>query len=235
MVVAGLVAGLAAAAVVSACSSRVEGSHPPLLQAELAPEGPSAPQRQPVLAGRTASIVGSSSPIDVLPTGDGSDLDRDGLERLLAARYRGFWSEFDAARRTPGLDPAAEFPGLADLAAGEQLDVSHRNLTDLARSGEALRQPGVGVHPDDRSHLVHRVRVESIDGTVARLTGCVVKDDVRYVIASGLVVADSVSTVLSESTMALTDGEWKLIRSRAVDIVAGISGCWLSAEAQFPL
>ena len=34
--------------------------------------------------------------------------------------------------------------------------------------------------------------------------------------------------------MAFTDGEWKLIRSRAIDIAEGVTGCWLTADAEYP-
>jgi hypothetical protein len=156
------------------------------------------------------------------------------LDELIARRYEAYWDGFDTARREPTTDPATDFPALMDLAAGEQLDVSYQALIELAEAGEAIREPETpaigGVDPDAE----HRVRIVRVDGTVAEVSGCLVNDDVRYASDTDAVVRDSVSTVLSSSTMALTGGEWKLIRSRAVEISDGVSGCWLTDDAEFP-
>lgn len=156
------------------------------------------------------------------------------LEEYLARRYEAYWDAFDAARGAPTVDPSTDFPLLDDLAAGEQLEVSYRSVIDLAEKGEAIREPGTPAIDGIDADSEHRVRVDSVDGAVAELSGCVVNDDVRHEVASGTVIRDDVATVLSTSTMVLTGGDWKLIRSRALDISAGVTGCWLSDDSEFP-
>ncbi|MDH3678346.1 MAG: hypothetical protein OEV40_00200 [Acidimicrobiia bacterium] len=165
---------------------------------------------------------------------DRGELQAIDLAEFLARRYEAYWEAFDEARQTPSADPSTDFPLLGELAAGEQLEVSYRTLIELAETGEAIREPETPAVDGVDADTEHRVRVDLIDGTVAELSGCVVNDDVHHVIDSGVVVRDSVSTVMSESTMALTEGEWKLIRSRAVDIDPGVTGCWLTDDAEFP-
>ncbi|MGF1596822.1 MAG: hypothetical protein ACFCVK_07795 [Acidimicrobiales bacterium] len=166
--------------------------------------------------------------------GDGSGLSAAELESLLADRYHAYWDAFDAARAIPTDDPAVDFPRLRQLAAGEQLASSYDAITDLAVSGEARREPPIpaidGTGADDE----HRVRVDRIEGAAAELAVCVVVDDVRYVTATDTVVDAGVATVLSSATLALDDGEWKVIRSRAVEVVDGVGGCWLTDDADFP-
>jgi hypothetical protein len=188
-------------------------------------------------AAEPGPATGEVATIDPPGTAAGTDPvagDRQELEELIARRYESYWASFDAARSSPTTDPAADFPALAELAAGEQLEVSYEALIELAEARDALREPDTpaigGVDPDAE----HRVRVDRIDGTVAELSGCLVNDDVRFTADSGVIVGDSVSTVLSSSTMALTGGQWKLIRSRAVEIGEGVTGCWLTGDAEFP-
>jgi hypothetical protein len=164
----------------------------------------------------------------------GAPIPGEELEELIAGRYEAYWDGLDAARREPTADPARDVPMLAELAAGEQLDVSYQALTELAESGDAIREPDTPAIGGIDADSEHRVRIDRIDGTVAEVSACLVNDDVRFSVDSGAVVRESVSTVLSSATMALTAGRWKLIRSRAVEIGDGVSGCWLTGDAEFP-
>ncbi|MEZ5410663.1 MAG: hypothetical protein R2761_21730 [Acidimicrobiales bacterium] len=168
------------------------------------------------------------SPVPPLPPGAGAaGLTGAPLEEYLARRYEAYWDAFDAARTHPTADPGADFPELAELAAGAQLDLSHQSIADLAAAGEATREPSEPAIGGTDAATEHRVRVDRVDGAAAELTACVVNDDVRYVVATNQVVDAGVRTVRSTATMALTgDGRWKLIRSQAVAIDDGVTGCW---------
>ncbi len=176
-------------------------------------------------AGSTPTVPGG---------GQAADLEGPALEEYLARRYEAYWDAYDAARSAPTANPSTDFPILGNLAAGEQLEVSYQTLIELSEKGEAIREPDTPAIDGIDSNSEHRVRIDLIDGTVAEISGCVVNDDVRHVVDSGAVVRESVATVMSASTMALTDGEWKLIRSRAVDIADGVTGCWLTDDSEFP-
>lgn len=165
--------------------------------------------------------------LPVPPGADAAALTGKALEEYLARRYEAYWDAFDAARTHPTADPAADFPELAELAGGTQLDVSRQSIADLAAAGEATKEPARPAIGGTDAATEHRVRVDRIDGAAAELTACVVNDDVRYAVASGQVVDAGVRTVRSTAAMALTgDGTWKLIRSEAVSIDDGVTGCW---------
>jgi hypothetical protein len=191
----------------------------------------------------TVAIPGSPPMSDAGRSGPGSgpsvvsaarELTGNDLEAVLALRYEAYWDVFDAARRAPSVSPEVDFPALAALAAGDQLDLSYQSLVDLARAGQAIREPTEPRTAGSRAGAEHRVRVDGVDGTVALLSGCVVNDDVREVVGNGAVLDDGVKTVRSTATMALAEGQWKLIRSQAVQIDDGVTGCWLSPADEFP-
>jgi len=157
----------------------------------------------------------------------------DALEQLLARRLEQFWDVYDQARRAPTSTPAVAYPELRLVAAGEQLQISYAAIIDLADSGHAVSEPEVPVTSGPDANAGHRVRVDWLDDASAGVTSCTINDDVRYETASGAVIDDSVSTVLSSSTLAFSDGQWKVIHSRAVEFSAGISGCWLEDDGAF--
>lgn len=184
--------------------------------------------------GEPADAGGTEAPTVTLDDGDPDALDGSDLEAYIAGRYEAYWDAYDAARATPSVNPSTDFPILADLAAGEQLEVSHESLVELAQKGEAIREPETPAIAGVSADAEHRLRVDLVDGSVAEISACVVNDDVRHIVGSGAIVRDAVTTVTSEATMAFTDGEWKLIRSRAIDIAEGVTGCWLTADAEYP-
>jgi hypothetical protein len=179
------------------------------------------------------SRPGPTSSIPADPGGSVDSSDERARKAVLAQRYRAYWDAFDAARQSPTVTPEVSYPRLAELAAGDQLETSYQSLVDLAAVGEAVREPAAPSTTGTDAAAEHRVRVDRIDGTVAELTGCTVNDDVRYEVATDTVVGGGVSTIRSTATMALTGGNWRLIRSQAVEISDGVTGCWLNA-ADFP-
>ena len=202
----------------------------PTLPAASSATGPSLPAGGPAPASTpegSASGAPGAPGAPAPPGGDAAGLTGKALEEYVARRYEAYWDAFDAARTHPTADPAGDFPELAELAAGSQLDVSRQTIADMAAAGEATKEPAQPAIAGTDAATEHRVRVDRIDGATAELTACVVNDDVRYVAASGQVVDAGVRTVRSTATMALTEGGvWKLIRSQAVAIDDGVTGCW---------
>ncbi len=184
--------------------------------------------------GDGVDTAADSAPGSIPQAADAVGLEGAELEEYLARRYEAYWDAYDAARGAPTASPETDFPALGDLAAGEQLEASYDTLRRMAEQGEAIREPEAPAIEGIDANSEHRVRIEMIDGTLAEISGCVVNDDVRHQAETGDILSDSVATVLSTSTMALTDGQWKLIRSRAVDIQDGVTGCWDEGEAAFP-
>ncbi len=163
----------------------------------------------------------------------GEDLTGDALAEHIADRFEAFWLAFDLARTAPSASPETDYPALLDLAAGEQLDGSYQALRDLHRSGQAIRNPETPAVPGLDVDSALRVRIDSVDGGVAELTSCLVNDRVRYEVATGAGVGGSVTTVMARSTMAKSDGSWKLIRSEPVALDPGVAGCWVENRSDF--
>ncbi len=193
----------------------------------------SAPIASTPLAGGAPSGAPAGAPggAPAPPGVDADELTGKALEEYLARRYEAYWDAFDAARTHPTASPAADFPELAELADGTQLDTSHQSIADLAAAGEATKEPAEPAIGGTDAATEHRVRVDRVDGAAAELTACVVNDDVRYAVGSGQVVDAGVRTVRSTATMARGEGgQWKLIRSQAVSIDDGVTGCWAGAD-----
>ncbi len=182
----------------------------------------------PMTAAESAAEVGE------ILNETGQDLSGPELEEYLARRYEAYWQAFDIARRAPSADPATDYPALYNLAAGDQLDQAYTELGELFSNGTAVREPDVPVIDGLDANSAHRVRIESLEEGVAELVACLVNDQVTYNVADGSIVSDSVRTVQATATMAKADGTWKLIRSRAIGLEAGVGGCWLDDEADYP-
>ncbi len=161
-------------------------------------------------------------------------LEGDELEEFLARRYESFWKVYGEARQMPTANPAVDFPALADLAVGEQLEAAYAELEDMATSGRALRDPAERAVPGLDADSAHRVRVEQVDGGAATLVACFVNDRQSVRVDDGAVINDLVVTVQAEATMVRTDDTWKLVRSQAVALDQGVAGCWLEDESLYP-
>lgn len=197
----------------SAATADAAATGPPVPPGATAP---STPSPGPGGGGAASTTAGTA------PAG----LTGEALNRYLAGRYRAYWDAYETARSAPSANPAQDFPLLGSLAAGSQLDVSYQTVIDLARTGESIHEPATPAISGTTAAAEHRLRIDSVDGAAAQLSGCVVNDDVRAVTATGAVASNTVVTVRSAATMAFTDGQWKLIRSEAVEITSGVGGCW---------
>lgn len=174
--------------------------------------------------------------VEANPTaaGDESDVEGDELEALLAERYEAYWAAFDRARENPSPDPATDAPELAEVAAGELLDVSYQSVIDLAEQGQVYVEPDQPAIDGTDTDTEHRVRIELIEGSIAEVRSCVVRDDVRIEVTSNKVISDAVITVEGSSTLALTEGRWKMIRNEAQQIEPGVTGCWVDEADAYP-
>lgn len=169
----------------------------------------------------------------LVETGEG--LSGSELEQFLARRYEAYWQAFDLARQAPTVNPAVDYPVLATLVAGEQLELTYGELADLSDLGHAIREPESPAVPGLDANSAHRIRIESLETGVAELVSCLVNDQVRYDVTTGEVLNEQVITVQTKTTMAKADGTWKVIRSAAVGLDEGVAGCWLEPESSFPL
>lgn len=156
------------------------------------------------------------------------------LEEHLARRYEAYWHAFDLARTAPTATPEVDYPVLYSLAAGEQLESTYDELTELHTSGDAVREPDVAAVEGLDTDSARRVRIDSLEGGVAELVACSIYDNVRYNVGTGGVVAEGVRSVQTTTTMARHEGVWKVIRSRATGLEPGVGGCWLEEDA-YPL
>ncbi len=169
----------------------------------------------------------------LVETGDG--LTGADLELYLARRYEAYWQAFDLARQAPSANPTADYPELATLAAGEQLELTYGELEDLSGLGHAIREPDSPAVPGLDANSAHRVRIESLEQGVAELVSCLVNDQVRYDVTTGEILNERVITAQTRTTMAKADGTLEVIRSAAVGLDDGVAGCWLEPEESFPL
>ena len=201
------------------------------------PEVPDLGLSPPSRPDATAETVDWAQVARTDPLGTG--LTGTDLEAFLAARYEAYWDVYDQARSHP---PAVvgeggsvpDPPELVALATGEQLDASRDALARLAAGSQAVREAELPAIAGTDADTEHRVRVASVDGALAELEVCMVNDDVVVSTADGSVLSAEVWTVESRATMARTAEGWKLLRSRAVDLVDGVTGCWLSGDDRYP-
>jgi hypothetical protein len=221
------VALLAAAGPMVGCSGDGSATAPttrPLVSSVLANEAVAAPG-----VADNGSVTGA---LNDDPMGTG--LTGVELEAFLASRYEAYWEAFDEARSLPGAEVPPDRPAVESLAAGEQLEVSHLALADLAARREVVVEADQPAIADTDTDTEHRVGVLSVDGAEAQLEVCMVNDDIRVSVIDGSVVSDEVFTVESLATMVRTDEGWKLVRSRAIDRTEGVGGCWLGGGGRFP-
>jgi len=176
-----------------------------------------------------AETATAKTPDDAESSAEAADeLAGEDLEAFVADRYKQYWDEFDTARAAPSPNPSADYPALFSVAAGQQLDQTYADIIQLHDGGQAIREPDEPAIGGTSAADEHRVKVLAMEASVAELAGCVVNDDEHYLVETGNPFSnDGVRTIESTSTMAKTDGEWKLIRSQAVAIDNGIAGCWL--------
>ncbi len=178
-----------------------------------------------------SAVAAAVGPI-LADSGDG--LAGPALEAHLARRFEAFWLAFDIARQSPSAMPERDYPELAALAAGELLEVAHDELRELHATGHAIRDPGSAAVSGLDADSTHRIRLERVEIGVAELESCQVNDRVRYAVVDDEVLGDSILTVRTRSTMAVSDGSWKVIRSEATELVSGVAGCWLEDQSLFP-
>lgn len=179
------------------------------------------------------SVAAPSADAEAATGSGGEGLEGAELEAYVAARYQQYWEAFDTARGAPSASPDTDYPDLFSLAAGQQLDQTYADIIQLHDDGQAIREAEEPAIDGTDAAAEHRVKVVSIESSVAELAGCVVNDDELYILSSGDPLGnDGVRTIESTSTMAKTDGEWKLIRSQAVAIDDGVAGCWLDDSFQ---
>ncbi|MEM7325090.1 MAG: hypothetical protein AAF531_18520 [Actinomycetota bacterium] len=244
---------LAALVMISACTSDDDsdgqvGGQATALGDAVAPDeetvaGPAASDGDAEEATRTIVVDGQSPPSTasiveevgevLVETGEG--LADEDLELYLARRYEAYWQAFDLARRAPTANPETDYPALATLVSGDQLEQTYAELKTLAELGEAIREPDVPAVAGLDVNSAHRIRVESLEPGVAELVSCLVNDQVRYDVATGEVKGQLVVTAQTRTTMARADGTWKVIRSLPVELTEGVSGCWLEPEELYPL
>lgn len=217
----------------------------PTTAPELATGDTGEPAAQDAAETETATIVvdGQSPPSTgsmveevgevLIETGEG--LSGQELEQYLARRYEAYWQAFDLARQAPTANPTTDYPELATLAAGEQLELTYGELVDLSEMGHAIREPETPAIPGLDANSAHRIRIESLESGVAELLSCLVNDQVRYDVTTGEILNEQVITAQTKTTMAKADGTWKIIRSAAVGLDTGIAGCWLEPEDAYPL
>lgn len=188
----------------------------------------------PLPLGPAIDGTGAADPDPVSADPSGAGLTGRELEAFLAVRYEAYWEAFDEARRLPTSQAPLDFPSLELLAAGEQLDLSYRAVSELTRRGEAIREADLPAIAGTDAASEHRVSIDRVAGPLAEISACMVNDDVRYKVADGTIVDARVTTVRSGATMALTDQGWKVIRSRAERIDEGVTGCWLTRDTAYP-
>ena len=171
-------------------------------------------------ASTTTTTRASSSTTTSSTAGDVSSTTVAGtsVEQEVQARYLAFWDARFAANQAP---PNPDFPALAELAVGDQLEKvvaeTRRNLDE-----------GLALRARENSSAKRTVSVVSVDGDEATVQECVVDDGIVYRFRTGEVVDEKVATHSVQGTMRRVDGAWKLAAARLVQRWEGVAGCALA-------
>jgi hypothetical protein len=117
--------------------------------------------------------------------------------------------------------PDPEHPDLVATHTGPMLEQRQMVAQGLAVNGWAIRLP---------ENSKYRVEVESVefdpdDPDVAFLTTCAVDDGERFVVETGEIVADGLSTIEFTEAMRRVDGTWRLAERREENRWEGVAGC----------
>lgn len=146
--------------------------------------------------------------------------DPEEVERgAVVAAYEAADEAASEALAPPTPDP--EHPDLVATHIGPMLEQRQTVAQGLAANGWAIRLP-----EDSR----YRVEVESVefdpdDPDVAFLTTCAVDDGERFVVETGEIIADGLSTIEFTEAMRRVDGTWRLAERREENRWEGEAGC----------
>lgn len=165
--------------------------------------------------GSSSTTEAPSTTATMEPTTDPED---DELEAIIAA-YEAADEAASAAFAPPAPDP--EHPDLVATHTGPMLEQRQMVAQGLVANGWAIRLP------EDSKY---RVEVESVeldpgDPDVAFLTTCAVDDGERFVVETGDIVADGLSTIEFTEAMRRIDGTWRLAERREENRWEGEAGC----------
>ena len=135
-------------------------------------------------------------------------------EQAVLAAYQGYWDTWLAANDPPNPD----HPDLARYATGAALAKVRESIEQHRLDGTVVRLPSESVWG-------HQPRLESLGGSRAVVTDCVVDDSQLVDADTGLVLNDEVGTLLSQAVVLLDDGLWRVetVDSRAQ--WSGVAGC----------
>ncbi|MGH9187566.1 MAG: hypothetical protein ACRD0U_17415 [Acidimicrobiales bacterium] len=127
--------------------------------------------------------------------------------------YRAAWNAYRTASDTndPGFAP------FLALFADPELSFLRRNIETRASAGQGVNRPEGGG--------LQAVKVAEVTSDTAKMRACNVDNSVVFVIATGEVVDDSVSTALVEDSL-LRDGlVWRVADRRVVQEWEGYAEC----------
>jgi hypothetical protein len=164
------------------------------------------------------SSTTTEAPSTAVTTELATDPEDDERQAVIAA-YQAADEAASAALAPPTPDP--EHPDLVATHTGPMLKQRQMVAQGLAANGWAIRLP---------ENSKYRVEVESVefdpvDPDVAFLTTCAVDDGERFVVETGEIVADGLSTIEFTEAMRRVDGTWRLAERREENRWEGEAGC----------
>lgn len=165
--------------------------------------------------GSSATTEAPSAAVNEEPAADSQDDER----QAVIDAYQTADEAASTALGPPTPDP--EHPDLVATHTGPMLEQRQMVAQGLAANGWAIRLP---------ENSRYRVEVESVefdpdDPDVAFLTTCAVDDGERFVVETGEIVADGLSTIEFTEAMRRVDGTWRLAERREENRWEGVAGC----------
>ncbi len=134
-------------------------------------------------------------------------------EQILAVIQR-YWDVLTEGNNPP--DP--EYPGWAEVAAGEK-------LVGLRERAAQNLEAGTGSRPGSSEPRARRLEISTVDSEKAVVDVCLRDDGILYDLDSGAVLNDDVIYLWYQAVVELVDSAWRVTRTMKIQELGGVESC----------
>lgn len=146
--------------------------------------------------------------------------DSVGVQEEIIAAWRGYGAALDEVNADA---PDPDHPLLAQHATGAALE-------RVRAFAQRNRDEGIVTALPEGSISREWPELVSVAGQTAQVRSCEIDDRLIIETGTGEVLDDKVVTLLTEATLVVEDGRWKVSEATFIDESEGVSGCALEHQ-----
>jgi len=162
----------------------------------------------------TPPISSSSAASTSITSSDSSTSSSGDVNADVTKAYLAYWDMYLRVNNPPSPDD----PQIAQLTTGPALPALRDLIVTNRAQGLVLQAPAGGPGP-------HVVTLQSVDGSVAKLSDCTVDNLVVVRVSTGEVVNGNVVTKLISATLVNDAGTWKVSQYDFLQRWDGVTSC----------